>query len=479
MKSGKNSTEKKVVFTILLGAITVSLNNSALNPALPEFMQIFHIGPALASWILAAFMLAMCLTLPITGYLSHNLGKRRIYLLGLALFIFGSFLGSMANNIYFVIFARSIQGIASGLILPLSLPFIFSVTETQKRGRITSLWASVVMISLAIGPFFGAIVLALTSWEILFLINIPISLFTFILAAKNLVRDQETNRKSSFDWIGFSLITIGLGCLIWTCHQLKSWQDITSNSNLLALALAFGCLLFFIFNQLKSKSPLLNLRLFQSRNYSLSVIIAMVQTVAMFECLVLLPLLIQKVFNLNPIWTGIALLTTALSASLSLNLAGKVLDLHGPRNIVMFGLILSAIAIFSLGQLSTHPHNMVWIILLMILRGIGIGFSITPVTTAGLNHIQQRYLVEATAMHDMIRRAASSIAILFVAIYLEVRSSSFIHQGFSQLVSLHLSINEVFLVTGGLIATTIPCAYLLASKKQQHFAEFSTKHNHS
>ncbi|MDM1249191.1 MFS transporter [Acinetobacter sp. R933-2] len=221
------------------------------------------------------------------------------------------------------------------------------------------------------------------------------------------------------------------------------------------------------------------MRLFQCRNYSLSVIITMIQTVAMFECLVLLPLLIQKVFNLNSIWTGIALFTTALSASLSLNLAAKFLDLQSPRNIVMFGLILSAIAIFSLGQLSTHPNNMLWLILLMILRGIGIGFSITPVTTAGLHHIEQRHLVEATAMHDLIRRIASSIAIIFVAIYLEVRSASFVQQGFPQLLSLHLSINEVFFVTSGLIVMTIPCAYLLTSKKQQHFSKFSTEHHHS
>lgn len=478
MKSEQIPPQKKVIFTILLGAITVSLNNSALNPVLPEFMEIFHIGPTLASWILAAFMLAMSLTLPITGYLSQNLGKRRIYLTGLALFIFGSFLGSMASNIYLVIMARSIQGIASGLILPLSLAFIFSVTEVQKRGRITSLWASVVMFSLAIGPFLGAIILAISNWEVLFLINIPIALFTFILASKNLANDSQST-KSSFDWFGFSLITFGLGCLIWTCHQLKSWRDITSSSNLLNLCLACGVLLFFIFQQLKSKSPLLNLRLFQCRNYSLSVMIAMIQTVAMFECLVLLPLLIQKVFNFSPIWTGIALLVTALSASLSLNLAGKVLDMHGPRNIVMLGLTLSAIAIFALGQLSTHPQNMVWIILLMILRGIGIGLSVTPVTTVGLNHIAEPYLVEATAMQDMIRRTASSIAIVFVAIYLEIRSSYFIHQGFPQLLSLHSSINEVFLVTGGLIALTIPCAYLLASKKQQHLSEFSTERNHS
>lgn len=479
MKIENNPTEKKVVFTILLGAITVSLNNSALNPALPEFMQIFQIGPVLASWILSAFMLAMCLTLPVTGYLSHSLGKRRIYLIGLALFILGSFLGSIAHNIYLVIFARSIQGIASGLILPLSLPFIFSVTQTQKRGRITSLWASVVMFSLAIGPFLGAIILSLSSWEMLFLINVPLSLIAFSLATKNLPKDEATNRNNAFDWIGFSLISFGLGYLIWTCHQLKSWQEMMSNSNLLALVLAFGCLLFFIFYQLKSKSPLLNLRLFQCRNYSLSVIITMIQTVAMFECLVLLPLLIQKIFNLNPIWTGIALFTTALSASLSLNLAAKFLDLQSPRNIVMFGLILSAIAIFSLGQLSTHPNNMLWLILLMILRGIGIGFSITPVTTAGLYHIEQRHLVEATAMHDLIRRIASSIAVIFVAIYLEIRSASFVQQGFPLLLSLHLSINEVFFVTSGLIVMTIPCAYLLTSKKQQHFSKFSTERHHS
>ncbi|GAB7206359.1 hypothetical protein OS21_28520 [Dickeya oryzae] len=114
-----------VVVNVLLGTTTVSLNNSSLNPALPAFIEVFHIGPLLATWVVAAFMVSMGMTMPLTGYLGHRLGNKPLYLLGVALFISGSVLGMLADSISLVIAARTVQGIASGLMIPLSLTLIF------------------------------------------------------------------------------------------------------------------------------------------------------------------------------------------------------------------------------------------------------------------------------------------------------------------------------------------------------------------
>ncbi|NYS41083.1 multidrug efflux MFS transporter, partial [Pseudomonas syringae pv. actinidiae] len=124
-----------VVINVLLGTLTVSLSNSSLNPALPTFMEAFQIGPLLATWIVAGFMTSMGMTMPLTSFLSQRIGRKRLYLWGVALFVGGSLLGAMANSIALVITARVVQGVASGLMIPLSLAIIFSVYEKHERGR--------------------------------------------------------------------------------------------------------------------------------------------------------------------------------------------------------------------------------------------------------------------------------------------------------------------------------------------------------
>lgn len=135
-------TPRLVAVNVLLGTLTVSLNNSSLNPALPAFIAAFSLGPVSASWIVAAFMASMGLTMPLTGYLSQRLGRKPLYLVALALFVAGSLVGALATSIGGVIAARVVQGIASGLMIPLALAIIFSMYAKEERGRVTGWWAA-------------------------------------------------------------------------------------------------------------------------------------------------------------------------------------------------------------------------------------------------------------------------------------------------------------------------------------------------
>ncbi|MBW7460046.1 MFS transporter, partial [Paenibacillus sepulcri] len=128
------SEQRKVLLAVLLGTFTVILNNSSLNPAIPEFMEVFHINAVSASWIITIFLLAMGITMPLTGYLGDRFGKKRIYLLGLGLFVAGSLLGTLSWGLLPVIISRGMQGIAGGLMIPLSLAMIFEASPKEERG---------------------------------------------------------------------------------------------------------------------------------------------------------------------------------------------------------------------------------------------------------------------------------------------------------------------------------------------------------
>jgi EmrB/QacA subfamily drug resistance transporter len=443
-----------VVVNVLLGTLTVSLNNSSLNPALPAFMQAFAIGPLMATWIVAAFMTSMGMTMPLTSFLSQRLGRRRLYLWGVALFIGGSLLGALADSIALVIAARVVQGIASGLMIPLSLAIIFAVYAKDERGRVTGLWGAAVMLAPAVGPLCGSLLLEWFSWRSLFLMNVPIGLVALLMGLAVLPASEPAERKP-FDLAGYLLIASGIGLLMVAISRLHHAAGLLDPLNLVMALVAVLCLVAFVRLELRREAPLLNLRIFALRGYRLSVIIAVVQSVGMFECLVLLPLLVQTVLGYSAIWTGLALLCTAVFASLFGRMGGTALDRHGPRRVVSIGLLLTGLSTLALGLLPANAAIGL-VFALMMLRGAGLGLSYMPVTTAGLNALPEPMVTQGAAMNNISRRLVSSLGIVIASLWLEFR---LVEGGVQAQAGMSSAISEVFVATGLLILLALPCAW--------------------
>lgn len=442
-----------VVANVLFGTITVSLSNSALNPALPAFMSAFSVGPLLATWIVAGFMVSMTMTMPLTGYLGARWGHKRLYLIGVTLFIAGSLAGAMATSMFGVIGARVIQGIASGLMIPLSLTLIFAVYPREQRGGITGIWSAVVMLAPAVGPLCGGLLLEVFSWRALFAVNLPFGLLALLMGGR-VLPSMPPNTNAAFDAKGYALIAAGIGLLLLATSRLHQISALSEPLNIALLALAALSLTLFACRAWRKAEPLLNLRMFRLRGYRLSVAITVIQSVGMFECLVLLPLLVQLVLGHSAIDTGLALLCTALSASLFGKIGGGLLDRHGPSRVVATGLLLTGLATCGLGLLG--PQSSLWVVfVLMVLRGAGLGLSYMPVTTAGLNVLPDALVTQGAAMNNIARRLAASLAMVVAALYLEWRMTG----GPAALATLRSSaIGETFMATGLLIFLALPCA---------------------
>ncbi|WP_394168781.1 DHA2 family efflux MFS transporter permease subunit [Saccharospirillum alexandrii] len=456
-----------VLCTVMLGTVTVSLNNSALNPAIPVFMSAFDIGPLWASWVMTGFMLSMGITMPVTGFLGKKIGKRPLYLLGLAGFVTGSTLGALADNMALVVLARCVQGVAAGLMIPLSLPLIFEAYPRNERGRVTGLWGTVVMLAPAVGPAVGGLLLEVFSWPVLFLMNIPVGVLGWMMGYYNLVSppDEHTPR---FDGLGFVLAAAGIGGLLMALSLLTG-----TAYSLLALLLGLSallCMAFFIRHQLHCKYPLLNLHLFAEPAYRLSVIIVVVQTIGIFGSLLLLPLLMQNVLNFSVMNTALVLVATAVMSSLFVFIGGKRLDARGPRGVVSVGLGLTAIATLALGQLQSDVT--LWVILgLTLVRGAGIGLSYMPVNTAGLNAIPEQLVPQGAAMNNILRRVSAATVIVVVSLFYEWRSVALSSQGFSPQTSGLMAINELFTLIGLLLLATLPLALRLPNPRAELVAE--------
>ncbi|MGM1020265.1 MAG: MDR family MFS transporter [Bacillota bacterium] len=459
MKIRAVSEQWKVVITVMLGTFTVLLNNSSLNPAIPSFIKVFHTNAATASWLITIFLIMMGMTMPLTGYLADRFGKKKVYLSGLALFVTSSLLGSLSWGLTAVILCRGLQGMAGGLMIPLSLALIFEAFPKEERGKVTGIWGIAIMAAPMLGPTVGGIVLSLSSWQVLFLMNVPTGLLGLLLGIRYLTA-ARSNPSRTFDSSGFITVTLGVGFILFALGRTTTAAELIAPLHILLFLAGAALLVLFVRMELVKEQPLLNVHIFKIPTYSLSVIVASVQAIAMFGSIFLVPMLVQNVYGYDAMMTGLVFLPSAICTGWFVTIAGKQLDHKGPKGIIRTGLIITCAATAMFGML--QMNSPLWMIfVLMMLRGIGLGLSNMPATTAGLNAIPDELVAQGSAMNNVMRRLTSSLGMVVISIYFEVRKTQLLVAGYSVETGTLQAIREGFIGMSILILLTIPAAFFL------------------
>lgn len=456
------SQQKWVLISIMLGTGTVSISNSSFNPALPELMRVFQLSEAIVSWVLVIFLVSMSLSLLVTGYLSQRFGKTRVYLIALSIFMFSSFVGAFSQNIEWVFVTRAIQGFASGIMIPLSLGLIFAVTPQEKRGAATGLWGAMIMLTLACGPLLGALTLVFLDWTALFWLNVPIA-FTALWVGKNfLPKDQLVHETKPFDWKGFVLLGICIMSLFLGISFVHELSDLGQWKTISLFLLSLFSLMVFIYQSTRTSHSILDRELFSEKSFNYSLMISISHTICLFICLLLVPLLIQNSWNLNPIWTGFTLMVSAFATSLCTKRAGQYLDQHAAKKLLSFGMFISVIAFIGLA-FAVH-HSVYLFMFFMILHGIGFGLSYMPATTAGLNHLKNQQLVtHAAAINNLLKRILSAVAVVLAGVYLHMQAASQLNTHTQALIKLN-AIQDLFFVCAALLLLALPFAWKFPSQ---------------
>ncbi|WP_174615769.1 MDR family MFS transporter [Virgibacillus ihumii] len=448
-----------VVMSVLFGTFTVILNNSMLNPTLPTLMDIFDADAVAISWILTIFMVAMGTTMPLTGYLGDRFGKKKIYIIGLIIFMIGSISGALSSNLAMVIISRAIQGIAGGLMMPIAMALIFNAFPKNERGLAVGIYGVAAMVAPAIGPTIGGVVIGYLPWPFLFLVNIPFAITGIIMSIKFL-SPTETNRNLKFDLVGFLLITTGIASILYALGRGSTLDLLLSPTSIGLFAAGAILIVIFVKYEGKQKQPLLDLSIFRIPTYSVSIAVTATASIGLFSGIFLLPLLIQEVYGLSEIQTGLLFLPAALLSGVSMSLGGKLLDKKGPKYVVPAGLVILGGFTLSLGfnTLSTS----FWIILVLnCLRSAGLGMSNMPATTAGMNAIPDPKVAQGSAMNNVIRQIFSSFGIVFFSIYYEVRQAQLFSLDITRQQATLQALNEAFLIAGTFILVMVPVSFVM------------------
>ncbi|ERN51709.1 MDR family MFS transporter [Alkalihalophilus marmarensis] len=468
---GRISSKWMVVIAVLLGSFTMILNNSMLNPAVPKLMEVFESDAVSTGWVITIFMVTMGMTVPVTGYLGDRFGKKKLYLIGLLIFVIGSILGSFSWNLSSLIVFRGLQGVGGGIMMPLSMALIFEAFPRNERGMATGVWGIAAMMAPTIGPTVGGVLLETSGWQYLFWCNVPIGLLGLWFALKYLPVTSP-NKEVRFDLYGFITVTAGVGAILLALGRMSELAHLLMPLNIVLAITGIMLLILFVQIETRVKQPLLDLSLFKIPAYTFSVIIAGTTSIGLFAGIFLIPLLIQQVYGLSAIMTGLIFLPSALLTGLFMTVGGRVLDQKGARGVVTTGLIVMTIGTFALGFLSLET-SLLFIFIMMAIRGIGSGLSTMPATTIGMNAIPDRLISRGSAMNNVMRQMSSALGIVFISIYYEVRRGHLMGATVSLEEASLQAINEGFIVVGLITAITIPAAYYLEKNAKQELEKAS------
>ncbi|HEV2580884.1 MAG TPA: DHA2 family efflux MFS transporter permease subunit [Ktedonobacteraceae bacterium] len=406
-----------------LGLFMAILDNTIVSVTLPQMQKAFHTDFETITWVASAYFLAQAAVIPIVGYLSDRIGSKLVFLTALILFTAGSALCAFAPTKETLIAFRVFQGIGGGALLPTAFAIIFRIFPPTERGLANALLGIPIMMAPAFGPTVGGYLSTSFAWNAIFTINIPIGIVATILAVLVLPgRDAESENQAGpagrkgFDLPGLILSMVGFSALVYGITEAgsKGW----GNSTVLAfIIVGVAVLVTFIVVELRVSDPVLDLRLFANYTFTLSNIVLWVIAGVLFGSLFLLPLFFENIQGNTALTAGELLISQGLAMGVGMALSGTLYNRVGPRILAATGMALLVVGTYSLTRLDANTSGLslqIW----LILRGLGLGFTMPPLQTLALSAVSNRAMAKASSLVTVTRMVASAIGVAGLTTYL-------------------------------------------------------------
>lgn len=407
-----------VLVVILIGGFMSMLDSSIVNVALAAMMSAFGVGADEIDWVLTVYMLVLGISVPTSGWLGDYFGLKKFYLISLAIFTVGSGLCALAWNVPTLTFARGIQALGGGMIMPLTMAMIFKITPRKIIGKAMAGYGMVFVVAPAIGPTVGGYLVEYVSWRWIFTINLPIGIIGILLGLW-LIPEMKSEKPDKFDIWGALLSAAGMFCILFVLSEGAGWGWTSLKSIMLIYA---SCVFMglFIWWELKNPEPLLDLRIFKNLNFTMGNLSLVLITIGMYGVLFYIPIFLQAVRGMGALEVGLLMLPPALVSAVSMPISGALYDRFGPRYPAAIGVLLLAWStyMFSYLDLATPVS---FIIFWNSVRSIGMGLAMMPVQTALMSEIPKALVGRASAMNNIITRVSGSFGIAILAVIMTQR----------------------------------------------------------
>ncbi|CAO5169492.1 MFS transporter, DHA2 family, multidrug resistance protein [Frankia sp. AiPs1] len=451
----------RLALVLLAGVVVVQLDATIVSVALDRLGRAFDVDIPTVQWVTTAYLLALAMVIPVSGWAVSRFGGRRMWLLALALFLVGSALCGVAWSVDSLIAFRVVQGLGGGLLLPVMQTILAQAAGPRRLGRLMAVVSVPALLTPVLGPVLGGLIIGSLNWRWIFLINVPVCVVAFVLAWCTMPEAATTTRQR-FDSVGFALLSPGLAAVVYGFAEAGRHGGFSSVTVIVPLIIGVALLLAFGGYALRTRIvPLIDLRMFRSASFSGSAGLMFLFGISLFGGLFLLPLYEQQARGRSPIEAGLLLAPQGLGMMIGMITLGRIVDRTGPRRIVLIGVALSVLGSVAYTQVTPHTSE----ILLgasLVVRGLGLAAAMVPVMSTAYVGLSTAEIPRATSAVRIFQQVGASLGTAMLSVVLATVLRNAAHGGHPVDAAATAHAYAVsFWWTLGFSIVAVPLAFLL------------------
>lgn len=405
-----------IAASVMLATFMEVLDTSVANVALPHIAGNLSATPEEATWVLTSYLVSNAIILPAANWLGRYFGRKRFLIVCIIIFTLSSTVCGAAASLGMLIVARIAQGAGGGALQPIAQAVLMESFPPEKRGSAMAMFGLGIVVAPIIGPTLGGWITDNYSWRWIFYINIPVGILAVVMSNMFVedppyIREQRPGR---IDYVGFGLMTVALGTMQLVLDKGQEEEWFASNFITWFAILSFIAAVAFVIWELRSKEPIVDLRVMANRNFAVGTSLMIVMGIVLYGTIALLPLFLQTLMGYPAVESGMAVSPRGFGAITSMLIVGRLINRIRGRYLVMFGFSVLAYSIylFSKINLEISISSIVWP---NIISGFAMGFIFVPLTTMALGTLSNEQMGNASGVFNLMRNTGGSVGIATVA----------------------------------------------------------------
>jgi len=454
-----DARKRLALYGVMLSVFLAAMESTVVATAMPTVVTSLG-GVHIYSWVFSGFLLTSTVTMPLWGRLSDLFGRRRVYLTGLGVFLLGSVLSGLAQDMAQLIGFRMLQGLGAGSLMTLGMTIIGELFGLEQRARMQGYVSGMWGVASLLGPLLGGLLTDLGSWRWVFYVNVPFGAVAVVLLARALP-EAGVRRRHAFDWTGVVLFTVGISALlvgILEAGRVGAW---TGRDVLIPLGIAVGALAAFVPVERRAREPIVPFRLFAHRMVLAAGVNGFLSGMAMFGAISFVPLFLQHVSGMSATAAGFVLMPFVLGwVAMSIMSARLVLRV-GYRALVVAGMACLTVAFLLLTRWAPGLTQTVAMRDALV-GGIGMGLTFVPMLLAAQSAVARTDLGAATALTQFLRTIGGAVGLSVMGAVMVRRLAS----GLPMAAALH----GVFVVGLGVSMLALASAFLVPAGRARELA---------
>jgi EmrB/QacA subfamily drug resistance transporter len=406
---------------VIAGMFMVILDSTVVNVAMDSLTKDMHSTITTMSWTITGYTLAVAAVIPLAGWLMDHFGAKRVFIITIVLFTLGSLLCSFATTPNQLILYRVIQGLGGGMVAPIGFAMVFRIAPPNKMGALMGMLGIPMLLGPALGPLVAGYFVEYQTWHWIFLVNVPVGIIAVLLAFKFLPK-FDTKAVPKLDIFGMILAPIAFSMLAYgVSESSKGWD---SSSTLTGLIVGGVAMILFIIVELRHPHPIMELKVFKSKGFTLGAITIWLMMIAMFGMFLIMPLYLQTIKHYTPLETGLVIFPQAIASGIMMPISGRLYDKFGARPLGIVGLAIVAGTLITLSNISVDSSK-VFFILCQISMGIGMGTSMMGLNTHVLQSAPRELVNRVTPLTSAAQQVMVSFATAGMVSFLTSRGKHY------------------------------------------------------